>query len=98
MRDLMLTDTPVQGYDATRRALHFEQWRRKQATAELHEYIDHLPHYSADGYKDDPHRDQSLHQYGANRARETGDGEALAEKKESLKDRWSLPSYAEIRV
>lgn len=74
----------------------FEEWRRRQARKEYRRFVGRFA--SADGYKDDPHRTRTLHEYGEERAREGGRGEALAKKKEELRERWHLSSYADIHA
>ena len=85
-------------HEQRQRKLWFDEWKREQAKKEYRRWVDYLPHYSADGYKDVPHRNQSLHQYGVDQARKAGDGDLLKEKKEQLRTRWSLASYVDIRI
>jgi len=77
----------------------FESWRQEQANREWKRYVDRrLPTYSVDGYKDDPHRKLSLHAYGVNQARKKGWGDAISQKKASLRKRWRLAAWNDIRV
>lgn len=73
----------------------FEQWRRRQAQKEYRRFASRFT--TADAYKDDPHRSLSFHEHGEERARHAGEGKALTQKKEELRDRWHLPKNADIR-
>jgi len=75
-------------------ALHFEQWRRRQAQKQYARYV--RQHSSADAYKDDPHRSLSPSEFAEDRLRATGRGEALSQKKASIKRRWALPRHANL--
>jgi hypothetical protein len=77
----------------------FRRWRQKQANKEWKRYVDRrLPTYSVDGYKDNPHRKQSLHAYGVDQARKKGWGDAISQKKASLRKKWRLSEWQDIRV
>lgn len=77
----------------------FTRWRQEQANREWRRYVDRrLPTYSVDGYKDNPHRKQSLHEHGVNQARKQGWGDAIRQKKASLRKKWRLREWRDIRV
>lgn len=82
---------------AQRRA--FARWRQAEANREWQRYVDRrLPTCSVDGYKDVPHRKQSLHGYGVDQARKKGWGDAIRQKKASLRKKWRLAEWRDIRV
>lgn len=77
----------------------FSRWRQEQANREWRQYVDRrLPTYSVDGYKDISHRKQTLHEYGVDRARKQGWGDALRQKKASLRKKWRLSEWRDIRL
>lgn len=75
-------------------AWKFEQWRRRQAQLEYRRFVGRFT--SADHYKDDPHRRCSRFEHGEEVLRQYGGGKGLADIKDGLRERWSLPRNADI--
>lgn len=78
------------------RRLWFEQWRRRHARQEYRRFLSHHTCGTADGYKDNPHRPQSPGEYNEEAVRRAGDPSTLTEKKRDLREKWNLPSTADI--
>lgn len=76
----------------------WRRWRQQRACAELKWYVDRvLQAGSADGYKDDPYRNQTLMQYSADEARKHY-GEKVKQKVSDLRKRWGLAEYRDVRM
>jgi len=83
---------------AFRRRIRFKRWRQKRAIDEYRQWLTVKGRGTADGYKDDPHRGQSLLEYVEDQTRKHGKDGVLERVKAALRERWHLPDYVDLRI